>query len=72
VRRSDEDSGAMSSLCVEAREAAGMLGVSQRAVCGLDARGDLEARTDGAGAAARLLISVGSVQRLRSERGRRG
>ena len=59
-------------LCVEAREAPGMLGVSQRAVCGLVARGDLEARTGGAGAAARLLISVGSVQRLRSERGRRG
>ncbi len=55
-------------LCVETREAAGMLGVSRRAVRNLVARGELEARRDGDGAAARTLIPVASVERLRSER----
>jgi helix-turn-helix protein len=45
-----------------------MLGVSRRAVRNLVARGELEARRDGDGAAARTLIPVASVERLRSER----
>ncbi len=52
---------------VDAQEAARMLGVNQRAVRNLIARRRLESKRDG-GAAARLLVSVASVQRLRSER----
>ena len=52
---------------VDAQEAARMLGVNQRAVRNLIARGRLESKRDG-GAAARLLVSVASVERLRSER----
>jgi hypothetical protein len=52
---------------VDAQEAARMLGVNQRAVRNLVARRQLESKRDG-GAAARLLVSVASVERLRSER----
>ena len=53
---------------VDAREAAEMLGVAQRAVRSLAARGRLEAKRDGEGAAARIVVSVESVERLRGER----
>ena len=53
---------------VDAQEAARMLGVNQRAVRNLVARRRLESKRDGAGAAARLLVSVASLERLRSER----
>lgn len=53
---------------VEAREAARMLGMSQRAIRNLAANGRLETRRDGEGAAARLVVSTASVERLRSER----
>jgi len=52
---------------VDAQEAARMLGVNKRAVRNLVARRQLESKRDG-GAAARLLVSVASVERLRSER----
>ncbi len=52
---------------VDAQEAARMLGVNQRAVRNLIARRQLGPKRDG-GAAARLLVSVASVERLRSER----
>ena len=52
---------------VDAQEAARMLGVNQRAVRNLVARRRLESKSDGGGAAARLLVSVASVKRLRSE-----
>jgi excisionase family DNA binding protein len=52
---------------VEAQEAARMLGVSQRAVRNLVARGRLESTRDGEGAAARFLISVASIEKLRLE-----
>ena len=55
---------------VNAQEAAGMLGMSQRAVRNMVARGRLEGKREGDGAAARLLVSVASVEKLRSERGR--
>ncbi len=55
---------------VNAQEAAGMLGMSQRAVRNMVARGRLEGKREGEGAAARLLVSVASVEKLRSERGR--
>lgn len=53
---------------VDAQEAAKTLGMSQRAVRNLVARGSLEPRRDGEGVAARLVVSVASVERLRSER----
>ncbi len=53
---------------VDVREAAEMLGASQRAVRNLVANGRLEAEREGEGAAARLVVSVASVRRLRSER----
>ncbi len=53
---------------VDAQEAARMLGVNQRAVRNLVARGQLESKRDGEGAAARLLVSVASLEKLRSER----
>jgi hypothetical protein len=68
VLRSEGESGTTTLLCMEAREAAGMLGVSPRAVRNLATRGELEARRDGDGAAGRVLITVASVERLRSER----
>ena len=45
-----------------------MLGVSQRAVRNLVARGQLESKRDGEGVAVRLLVSVASVEKLRLER----
>ena len=53
---------------VDAQQAAAMLGMSQRAVRNLLARGRLEGKRDGEGAAARLLVSVASVEKLRAER----
>jgi DNA-directed RNA polymerase specialized sigma24 family protein len=53
---------------VDAQEAARMLGVNKRAVRNLIARRRLESRRDGGGAAARLLVSVASLEKLRSER----
>jgi hypothetical protein len=53
---------------VDAQEAARTLGMSQRAVRNLVARGRLEPRRDREGVAARLVVSVASVERLRSER----
>ena len=52
---------------VEAQEAARMLGVSQRAVRNLVARGRLESTRDGEGVATRLLISLASIEKLRLE-----
>ncbi|MDQ4002256.1 MAG: helix-turn-helix domain-containing protein [Actinomycetota bacterium] len=52
---------------VEAQEAARMLGMSQRAVRKLVARGRLESARDGEGVAARILISVASIEKLRLE-----
>jgi excisionase family DNA binding protein len=52
---------------VAAQEAARMLGVNQRAVRNLIARGRLEAKRDG-GTTAPPLVSVASLERLRSER----
>jgi hypothetical protein len=53
---------------VDAQEAARMLGVNRSAVRNLVARRLLESKSDAAGgAAARLLVSVASVERLRSE-----
>jgi Helix-turn-helix domain len=66
MRISEDGAGMTRLLCVGPREAAGMLGVSSRAVRNLIARGELEARSDGA--AARILIPVASVERLRAER----
>jgi hypothetical protein len=51
---------------VDAREAARMLGMSQRAVRNLVGRNVLEGKREGA--AARLVMSLASVERLRSER----
>ena len=53
---------------VDARAAARFLGVSQRAVRNLVANGRLKAERQGEGSAARVLVSVASVERLRSER----
>ena len=53
---------------VDAQEAARMLGVNQRAVRNLVARGQLESKRDGGRAAVRLLVSVASLEKLRSER----
>ena len=53
---------------VDAQEAARMLGVNKRAVRNLVARRRLESKRDGGGAAARLLVSVASLEKLRSER----
>ncbi len=53
---------------VDTREAARMLGVSQRAVRNLVGQGQLEAKREGEGAARCLVISLASVERLHSER----
>ena len=53
---------------VDAQEAARMLGVNKRAVPNLVAQRRLESKRDGGGAAARLLVSVTSLEKLRSER----
>ncbi len=55
---------------VNAREAARLLGVSQRAVRNLAGQQRLEVKTEGGGAAARFMVSLASVQRLRSKRQR--
>ena len=51
---------------VDAQEAARMLGVNKRAVRNLVAQKQLLSKRDGV-AAARLLISVASLEKLRSE-----
>ena len=51
---------------VAAQEAARMLGVNKRAVRNLIARGRLETKKDG-GTTAPPLVSVASLERLRSE-----
>jgi hypothetical protein len=53
---------------VDAQKAARMLGMNKRAVRNLVAQRRLEAKRDGEGAAARLLVSVASLEDLRSER----
>ena len=53
---------------MEATEAAKTLGASQRAVRNLVTWRRLEAKTEGEGAAARLVVSLASVKKLRSER----
>jgi hypothetical protein len=53
---------------VDAQEAARMLGVNKRAVRNLVARQQLLAKRDEGGAAGRLLVSVASLENLRSER----
>ena len=53
---------------VDAQEAARILGVNKRAVRNLVAQRRLESKRDGGGAAARLLVSVTSLEKLRSER----
>jgi hypothetical protein len=71
--QSSADEGEMRTLvCVTAREAAAMLGTSLRSVRNLVARGKLEGRRDGDGAAERLLIPVSSARSLRTDRRREG
>ncbi len=53
---------------VDAQEAARMLGVNKRAVRNLVARRRLEPKREGEGAAARLVVSVASLEKLRLER----
>jgi hypothetical protein len=53
---------------VDAQEAARILGVNQRVVRNLIARRRLGSKREGEGAAARLLVSVDSLEKLRSER----
>jgi hypothetical protein len=53
---------------VDAQEAARILGVNKRAVRNLVAQRRLESKREGGGAAARLLVSVTSLEKLRSER----
>ena len=53
---------------MDAREAARILGLSQRAVRNLASQRRLEVKREGEGAAARLVVSMSSVERLRSER----
>jgi hypothetical protein len=72
MQRSADENETRAMLCVTAREAAAMLGTSLRSVRTLVARGKLEGRRDGAGAAERLLIPVSSVRSLRTEQRRQG
>jgi len=53
---------------VDVQEAARMLGVNKRAVRNLMTRRRLESKGDEGGVAARLLISIASLEKLRSER----
>ena len=53
---------------VDAREAARLLGLSQRAVRNLASQQLLEVRREGEGATARLVVSLSLVERLRLER----
>jgi len=56
---------------IDAQEAARILGVSQRAVRNLAGQQRLEfKKTESGSAATRLMVSLVSVQRLRSERQR--
>lgn len=56
---------------IDAQEAARVLGVSQRAVRNLAGQQRLEVmKTENGSAATRLMVSLASVQRLRSERQR--
>ncbi len=55
---------------IHAQEAARILGVSQRAVRNLAGQQRLEVKTEGEGSATRFMVSLDSVQRLRSERQR--
>lgn len=53
---------------VDLQKAAELLGMSQRAVRNLAARRRLEVKREGEGAAARLVVSLASVEMLRLER----
>ena len=53
---------------VDLQRAAELLGMNQRAVRNLVTRRRLEAEREGEGAAARLVVSLASVERLRLER----
>jgi hypothetical protein len=53
---------------VDAQEAARILRVNKRAVRNLIARRRVASKREGEGAAARLLVSVASLEKLRSER----
>ncbi len=53
---------------IHAQEAARILGVSQRAVRNLAGQQRLEVKTEGAGTATRFMVSLASVQKLRTER----
>ncbi len=53
---------------VDLQRAAELLGMNQRAVRNLVSRRRLEAEREGEGAAARLVVSLASVERLRLER----
>ena len=53
---------------VDTQEATRMLGVNQRAVRNLVVRRRLESKREGEGPAARLLVSVASLEKLLSER----
>ena len=53
---------------VDAQEAARLLGVNKRTVRNLVAQQQLLSKRDEGGAAARLLVSVASLEKLRSER----
>lgn len=52
---------------VDARETARLLDVSQRAVRSLARQQRLETKTEDEGAASRLVVSLLSIRRLRSE-----
>ena len=52
---------------VDAREAARLLGVSQRTVRNLARQQRLETKTEGEGAGTRLMVSLASIRSLRSE-----
>lgn len=53
---------------VDARQAARILGVNQRAIRNLSGQGQLETKTERGDATGRLMISVASLERLRRER----
>ena len=53
---------------VDGREAARIIGISQRAVLNLVTQQRLDAKRKGKGASARLMVSLASVERLRLER----
>ena len=53
---------------VSAREAARLLGVSQRAVRNLAGQQRLEIKTEGGDSATRFMVSLASIRSLHSER----